>query len=113
VPQALREEWQAKDPIKRFKAYLQENYNFTEREEAEIEARVKAIVDDAVQFAEASPAPDDTTVADYVFAPDGPIAIIGEPGAEDTRYVNALDRRTGQPFTTMTESTPPMEVAHR
>ncbi len=113
VPQALREEWQAKDPIKRFKAYLQENYNFTEREEAETEARVKAVVDDAVQFAETSPAPDETTVAEYVFAPDGPIAIIGEPGAEDTRYVNALDRRTGQPFTTMTESTVPMEVAHR
>jgi hypothetical protein len=36
-----------------------------------------------------------------VFAPEGPIAIIGEPGADDPRYVNALDRRTGQPFTTM------------
>lgn len=115
VPQALREEWQAKDPIKRFKAYLQEKYSFTDQEEAGIEARTKAVVDDAVQFAESSPAPDETTVAEYVFAPNGPIAIVGEPGAEDTRYVNALDRRTGQPFTTMllAESTPPMEVAQR
>lgn len=116
VPQALREEWQAKDPIKRFKAYLQENYSFTSHEEADIEARIKAVVDDAVSYAENSPTPDETTVADFVFAPDGPTAIIGEPGAEDAHFVNALDRRTGQPFTTMlqAESTVhPMEVAQR
>ena len=54
-------------------------------------------------FAEQSPAPDGATVADYVFAPDGPIAIIGEPGADDPRYVNALDRRTGKPYNTVAE----------
>ncbi len=112
VPQELREEWLAKDPIQRFEAYLQEQQVLTPAKKIEIEARIKATVDDAVQFAENSPAPDITTVAEYVFAPDGPTAIIGEPDAEDARYVNALDRRTGQPFTTMlqAESNTPMEV---
>ena len=112
VPQELREEWLAKDPIQHFEAYLQEQQVLTPMKKAEVEARITAIVNDAVQFAEQSPVPDVTTVAEYVFAPDGPTAIIGEPGAENARYVNALDRRTGQPFTTMlqTESHPSMEV---
>ena len=76
----------------------------TPEKKAEIAAQVKATVDDAVRFAEQSPAPDPATVADYLFAPDGPIAIIGEPGAEDPRYVNALDRRTGKPFNTTTKA---------
>src|SRR5437899_561541 len=66
VPRELREEWLAKDPIVRFEKYL-----IGERisaEKAEIEAKVKATVDDAVSFAEQSPAPDQATVADYVFA---------------------------------------------
>ena len=100
VPQELREEWLAKDPIVRFERYLTEKHILTSTEKAEIEARVKATVDDAVSFAEESPAPDGATVAEYVFAPDGAIAIIGEPGAEDARYVNALDSRTGSPFNT-------------
>ncbi len=113
VPQELREQWLAKDPIKRFEAYLQEQQVLTPTKKVQIEAQVKAVVDDAVQFAEASPAPDKATVADYLFAPAGPIAIVGEPGSEQERYINALDRRTGQPFTTMlqAETTTPMEVA--
>ena len=100
VPQELREEWLAKDPIVRFETYLTAEHLLTAGEKSEIEARVKATVDDAVSFAEKSPAPDGATVALYVFAPDGPIAIIGEPGAQDPRYVNALDSRTGSPFNT-------------
>ena len=101
VPQELRAEWLAKDPIVRFEAYLTTEHSLTAAEKAEIEARVKATVDDAVNFAEHSPAPDPETVAEYVFAPDGPIAIVGEPGAQDPYYVNALDSRTGQPFNTI------------
>jgi len=63
-----------------------------------LEAAIRAQIDDAVHFAEHSPIPDGMTVADYVFAPDGPIAIVGEPGATDRRYINAYDSRTGQPF---------------
>ena len=102
VPKELREEWLAKDPIPRFEAYLMQEHILTSEKKAEIGAKVKATVDDAVRFAEQSPAPDPATVADYVFAPEGLIAIIGEPGAEDPRYVNALDRRTGKPFNTIT-----------
>ena len=64
-----------------------------------------------MNFAEQSPAPDPATVAEYVFAPEGPIAIIGEPGAVDPRYVNALDHRTGKPFNTMTGTGKPAFVA--
>jgi TPP-dependent pyruvate/acetoin dehydrogenase alpha subunit len=102
VPPELREEWLAKDPIPRFEDYLTREKKLTPAKKAEIEEQVKAVVEDAVIFAEQSPAADPATVADYVFAPDGPIAIIGEPGAEDPRYINALDHRTGKPFTTVT-----------
>jgi len=113
VPKELHEEWIAKDPIVRFEEYLTQKHILTEANKAEIEAKVKATVDDAVSFAEQSPAPDGATVADYVFAPDGPIAIVGEPGAEDPRYINALDRRTGEPFTTMMNTNVPEEVGQR
>lgn len=119
VPKELLEEWLKKDPIKRFEQYLTEEGILAEARKAEIEGKVKATVDDAVRFAEQSPAPDPETVTDYVFAPDGPIAIIGEPGAEDPRYVNALDTRTGKPFTTISGAqaialnTVPEEVGRR
>ncbi len=101
VPKELRDEWLAKDPIPRFERYLHERDILTDAKKAELEAKVKAVVDDAVSFNEQSPAPDPDTVADYLFAPDGPIAIIGEPGDDDPMYVNALDRRTGRPYTTV------------
>src|SRR3989454_1020864 len=115
VPREVREEWLAKDPIVRFEDFLTREKILTAEEKAGIEEKVKATVDDAVSFAEQSPAPDPATVADYVFAPDGPIAIIGEPGAEDPRYLNARDRRTGEPFSAVGEAqfTAPQEVGRR
>lgn len=104
VPKELREEWLAKDPITRFETYLKQQHSLTEADKAEVEARIKAVINDAVSYAENSPEPDGETVGDYVFAPDGPVAIVGEPGAEDARYVNALDRRTGKPFNTVKET---------
>jgi TPP-dependent pyruvate/acetoin dehydrogenase alpha subunit len=111
VPRELREEWLAKDPLKRFEDYLTGEGILTEAKKVEIEETARATVDDAVSFAEQSPAPDSTTVANYMFAPDGPIAIIGEPGAEDARYVNALDSRTGKPYNTVAETAIPQFVA--
>ena len=108
VPQQLRNEWLAKDPIARFEVYLTKKHGLTSAEKAEIEAKVKATVDDAVNFAEQSPAADAGTVAEYVFAPAGPIAIIGEPGSQDPRYVNAQDSRIGQPFNTIVEVNSPV-----
>lgn len=113
VPQEVREEWLAKDPIKRFEAYLIEQQLLTDAKKEEITARVKETVDDAVRFAEQSPTPDPATVAEYVFAPDGPVAIIGEPDDQAPQYVNALDRRTGKPFNTMTQVTVPEQVGGR
>ena len=115
VPKELRDEWLAKDPIKRFEEYLTRKNILTQAHKAEIEARVKATVDDAVSFAEQSPVPDGATVADYVFAPDGPLAIIGEPGAGNPRYLNARDQRTGEPFSAVGEAqfTAPQEVGRR
>ena len=114
VPPELREEWLRKDPIKRFEAYLTDKNVLTDADKAEIEEKVRGIVEDAVSFAEQSPAPDETTVADYVFAPDGPIAIIGERGADDPRYVNALDTRTGKPYNMMIQkAAQPQEVGKR
>jgi TPP-dependent pyruvate/acetoin dehydrogenase alpha subunit len=104
VAAELRAEWLAKDPIARFERYLLEEGLLDAAKKAAIEASIRAIVDDAVSFAERSPEADSTTVADYVFAPDGPIALIGEPGADDPHYVNALDRRTGLPFSTVSEA---------
>jgi TPP-dependent pyruvate/acetoin dehydrogenase alpha subunit len=119
VPKDLLAEWLKKDPIRRFEEYLTGKSILTGEKKAEIEEKVRAVVDDAVRFAEQSPATDPETVADYVFAPDGPIAIIGEPGADDPRYVNALDTRTGKPFTTdsgaqaIALNTVPEEVGRR
>jgi TPP-dependent pyruvate/acetoin dehydrogenase alpha subunit len=107
VPPELREEWLAKDPIPRFEEYLTSEEILTPATKAEIEEQVKAVVEDAVNFAEQSPTADPATVADYLFAPEGPIAIIGEPGADDPRSINALDQRTGKPFTTVTETGKP------
>jgi TPP-dependent pyruvate/acetoin dehydrogenase alpha subunit len=104
VPSALRAEWLARDPIQRFENHLTQQHILTPAKKAEIEAEIKAIVNDAVDFAERSPEPDGSTVSDYVFAPDGPIAIIGEPGATHFRYVNALDTRTGQPFNVVSKA---------
>jgi hypothetical protein len=76
----------------------------TGAQKSEIEAQIREVVDDAVRFAEQSPEPDTATVADYVFAPDGPIAIIGEAGADSPHYMNALDSRTSQPFTAISRT---------
>src|SRR2546425_3835452 len=49
VPKELREEWLAKDPIERFAQYLMEKHILTAAKKADIEAQVKATVDDAVR----------------------------------------------------------------
>lgn len=98
VPEELRGEWLKKDPIQRFETYLTQEGLLTAAVQAQIVSQIKATIEDAVSFAEQSPAPDGATVSHYVFAPDGPIAIVGEPDAENPRYVNACDSRIGQPF---------------
>jgi pyruvate dehydrogenase E1 component alpha subunit len=52
------EEYKEKDPIENVLRTIQENNLATAEEIAEMNDRVKAIVDDCVEFAENSPLPD-------------------------------------------------------
>ena len=62
------ESWVAKCPIKRLKQYLLENKLATENELTLIEQQAEHEVQEAVDFAAASPEPDPSTVLDDVFA---------------------------------------------
>ena len=62
----LFEEWKKKDPIARFEKQLE----LTDKERADIEAKLKATVDDAVEFAEKSPPPDGRLAYKGVFEDD-------------------------------------------
>jgi TPP-dependent pyruvate/acetoin dehydrogenase alpha subunit len=66
VPKELFEEWKKKDPIDRFERELE----LTDAERGEIEMKVQAIVDDAVEFAENSPWPDGPAALKGVFEDD-------------------------------------------
>ena len=69
VPKELLEEWAARDPIARFEARLLAR-RVIDRAYLEEEAeRCKAIVSDAVRFAESSDWPDPATVNSGVYAP--------------------------------------------
>lgn len=62
--------WGARDPIQKFAAYLVE-HNLADRQELKaIEARIQAVIEDAVKFAEESPEPDPSELYRYVFAED-------------------------------------------
>ena len=68
VPGALFDEFSARDPLGRFRAWLQINHDFGEHELGEIEAEVRATIERGVAEAEASPPPDPGTVLDGVYA---------------------------------------------
>lgn len=71
-----REELESKkgeDPIIGLKAYILENKFATEKELKAIDAKVKAIVDESVKFAEESPYPDPSALYEDVYhVPDYP-----------------------------------------
>ncbi len=62
------EEWKAKDPIKRLKAYMLDKKLFTGEEIELIEKRAKQTIEDAVEFATNSPYPSIDTILDDVYA---------------------------------------------
>lgn len=70
VPPELFEQWKARDPILRAEKDLRP----TEAERAGVEASVRAEVDDAVAFAEASPAPPGPEAVKGVFEDDSIVA---------------------------------------
>src|SRR3954451_24170541 len=71
VPRNLLEEFLARDPVDRFRTWLQVNQELTDDEEADLEAEVHATIERAVAEAEASPPPDAATVLHGVYAEEG------------------------------------------
>jgi TPP-dependent pyruvate/acetoin dehydrogenase alpha subunit len=62
------EEWKARSPIKRFREYLLAGGLADEDDLAGIDAEVKEIVEDALQFATASPWPEPASALDHVYS---------------------------------------------
>ncbi|WP_026732160.1 pyruvate dehydrogenase (acetyl-transferring) E1 component subunit alpha [Fischerella sp. PCC 9605] len=67
---AEKEFWFARDPIKKFAAYLTEQNLTTDQELKEIDRRIQQEIEEAVKFAESSPEPDPSELYRYVFAED-------------------------------------------
>jgi pyruvate dehydrogenase E1 component alpha subunit len=65
-----KEQWFARDPIKRFEAYLTEHNLANQGELEAIEKEVQQQVNEAVEFAESSPDPDPSKLKRYIFAED-------------------------------------------
>ncbi|MEX0270364.1 pyruvate dehydrogenase (acetyl-transferring) E1 component subunit alpha [Leptolyngbyaceae cyanobacterium UHCC 1019] len=67
---AEKDLWFARDPIKKFSAYLIEQNLATQEELKAIEQKIQAEVDEAVEFALESPEPDPADLYQYIFAED-------------------------------------------
>jgi pyruvate dehydrogenase E1 component alpha subunit len=67
---AEKEAWLARDPLKKFAAYMIEQNLANQDELKDIERRIQATVDDAVQFALESPEPNPDELYRFVFAED-------------------------------------------
>ncbi len=68
VPKELFEEWAKRDPVERFRAWLRDNAEFSDEEEAELAAGVKKLLNEAIRRADESPLPDPSTLTDGVYA---------------------------------------------
>jgi pyruvate dehydrogenase E1 component alpha subunit len=65
-----KESWLARDPIKKLGAYLVKQKIASEEELKDIENKIQAVVDDAIEFALSSPEPDPADLYKYIFAED-------------------------------------------
>ncbi|MEO0489352.1 MAG: pyruvate dehydrogenase (acetyl-transferring) E1 component subunit alpha [Cyanobacteria bacterium P01_A01_bin.123] len=65
-----KEVWQARDPLKKFEAYLSEQNLVSEEQLKGIRQKIQAVVDEAVSFAEQSPEPNPDELYRYIFAED-------------------------------------------
>ncbi|MBE9109523.1 pyruvate dehydrogenase (acetyl-transferring) E1 component subunit alpha [Nodosilinea sp. LEGE 07298] len=65
---AEKEAWLARDPIKRFEAYLVEHNLAEEGTLKEVRDRIQTRIDDALTFAEDSPEPSPEDLYKYIFA---------------------------------------------
>ncbi len=65
-----KEFWFSRDPIKKFAAYLVEQNLASQEELKDIERKIQATVDEAVEFAQNSPEPDASELHRFIFAED-------------------------------------------
>jgi TPP-dependent pyruvate/acetoin dehydrogenase alpha subunit len=68
VPREMLVAWAERDPIGRYRTWLAANIAFSEAEDDELRAEVKALLADALRRAEASPLPDAGSLTDGVYA---------------------------------------------
>jgi TPP-dependent pyruvate/acetoin dehydrogenase alpha subunit len=68
VPKRLFEQWAARDPLERFRAWLRDHADITDEEEDEIGNAVKKLLNDSLRRAEESPLPDPSTLEHGVYA---------------------------------------------
>ncbi|MGB5967076.1 MAG: pyruvate dehydrogenase (acetyl-transferring) E1 component subunit alpha, partial [Spirulinaceae cyanobacterium] len=69
-PQEEKQTWLARDPIKKFNAYLVEQ-NLAEAEELKaIDKKIQTRIEEAVKFAQDSPEPDPSELRRFIFAED-------------------------------------------
>jgi TPP-dependent pyruvate/acetoin dehydrogenase alpha subunit len=71
VPKALLEEWRARDPIVLFERRLREGGHLPEEADRAMAERIAREVEEALEWAEASPEPSPQSVAEGVYAQDG------------------------------------------
>jgi pyruvate dehydrogenase E1 component alpha subunit len=68
VPKEDFEEWAKKDPIERFRTFLQEHINLSDADDEEIRASIKRLLTEQLEKAEASPEPAPETALQGVWA---------------------------------------------
>src|SRR5919107_497222 len=68
VPKPLFEEWAKRDPIERFRVWLQEHAELSNDEDEQIAGQVKKLMNDALQRAEESPLPEASELLEGVYA---------------------------------------------
>jgi TPP-dependent pyruvate/acetoin dehydrogenase alpha subunit len=68
VPKELFEEWAKRDPIERFRIWLQEHAELSNDEDEQIAGQVKKLLNDALQRAEESPLPTPEQLLEGVYA---------------------------------------------
>jgi pyruvate dehydrogenase E1 component alpha subunit len=68
VPKELFEEWAKRDPIERFRIWLQEHAELSNDEDEQIAGQVKKLLNEALQRAEESPLPTPDQLLEGVYA---------------------------------------------
>src|SRR5215218_7353035 len=68
VPKELFEEWAKRDPLERFRVWLQEHAELSNDEDEQIAGQVKKLLNDALQRAEESPLPTPDQLLEGVYA---------------------------------------------